>query len=126
MSLKTPFGKVRGLGSECKGSGHFIAQRVTALALVILVPLFLYQMVTSYAGGYEAAIAWIGSPLGAVGLFLLLTAGLHHMRLGLAVVIEDYIHKHGTKFALLVLNAFIAYALWAAGVYAVLKIALGG
>ena len=121
--FRTPLARARGLGAAKSGTGHFIAQRVSAIALIVLVPLFTWSLAKHGFGDYNAAIAWIGSPLGAIVTLLTLTAAFYHMRLGLQVVIEDYIHKPGTKFALLLLNTFIAAGLWLATLWAVLSVA---
>lgn len=121
--FRTPLARARGLGAAKSGTGHFIAQRVSAVALIILVPIFTWSLAKHGFGEYDAAIAWIGSPLGAIVTLLTLTAAFYHMRLGLQVVIEDYIHQPGTKIALLLLNTFVAAGLWLATLYAVLSIA---
>lgn len=113
-----------GLGSAKAGSDHFIQQRVSALALVILVPWFFVAMLTAYRAGYDQGLAFIRAPITAIGLILLLTAAFYHMRLGLQVIIEDYIQKHSTRTALLILNTFAAFVLWLTAVFAVLTIAL--
>ena len=123
-SLRTPLGKVRGLGSAKHGAGHFITQRVSAIGLLFLVPWFLISLIGATRGGYYAALAWASEPLNAVLTLLAVGAALYHMRLGMQVVIEDYIAKHGTKNVLLVLNTFICVVLFAAAAYAVLKIAI--
>lgn len=120
--FRTPLARVRGLGSAKSGTGHFIAQRVSAIALVILMPLFLLMLAKHGGSGYEAASAWVGSPFGAILTLLAMTAALYHMRLGLQVVIEDYIYKPGTKAALLILNTFVTAGLWIAVLYSVLAL----
>lgn len=124
-SMRTPLGRVRGLGSAKEGVRHWLSQRVSAVALMILVPWFLIGFVTAQGSGYDAARDWIGSPLNAILLILTLSTAFYHMRLGAQVVIEDYIGNHGTKIALLLANSFFAIALWAGSVFAVLKIAFG-
>jgi len=121
--LRTPLAKARGLGAAKSGAGHFIAQRVSAVALIVLVPIFTWSLSKHGFGDYDAAIAWIGSPLGAIVTLLTLTAAFYHMRLGLQVVIEDYIRKLAIKIALLLLNTFVAAGLWLATLYAVLSVA---
>jgi len=121
--LRTPLSRVRGLGSAKTGTGHFIAQRVSAIALALLLPVFLFQLARHGGGEYEAARAWISSPAGALVTLLTLTAAFYHMRLGLQVVIEDYIHKPGSKSALLILNTLVTAGLWIAVLYSVLTIA---
>ncbi len=123
-SLRTPLGKVRGLGSAKHGAGHFITQRVSAIGLLFLVPWFLISLIGAVRGGYDGALAWVSEPLNAVLTLLAVGTALYHMRLGMQVVVEDYIAKHGTKNVLLVLNTFICIVLFVAAAYAVLKIAI--
>lgn len=121
--FRTPLAKARGLGSAKSGVGHFIAQRVSALALVILVPLFVWAVASLPGADYASAYAFVGSPYGAILTLLTLTAALYHMRLGLQVVIEDYIHKPMSKALLLIANTLVCAGLWVAALYAVLAIA---
>lgn len=123
-SMRTPLGKVRGLGSARHGAGHFIAQRVSAVALVILLPWFLITLIGAVRGGYDGALVYLVDPFNAVLVLLAVGAALYHMRLGMQVVIEDYIAKRGMKAVLLILNTFICVVLFAAAAYAVLKIAI--
>ena len=109
--FRTPLAKARGLGSAKSGVGHFIAQRVSALALVILVPLFVWAVASLPGADYASAYAFVGSPYGAILTLLTLTAALYHMRLGLQVVIEDYIHKPMSKALLLIANTLICAGL---------------
>jgi succinate dehydrogenase / fumarate reductase membrane anchor subunit len=122
-SIRTPLGKVRGLGSAKHGAGHFITQRVSAIALVFLVPWFLISLTMAVRGGYDHALGWASDPVNAILLLLAVGAALYHMRLGMQVVIEDYIAKHSIKAVLLILNTFIAVALFAAAAYSIVKIA---
>jgi succinate dehydrogenase / fumarate reductase membrane anchor subunit len=123
-SIRTPLGKVRGLGSAKHGAGHFIAQRVSAVALLFLVPWFLYSLIGAVRRGYDGALEWIADPVNAVLILLAIGAALYHMRLGMQVVIEDYIAKNGAKTVLLILNTFICVVLFAAAAYSVLRIAV--
>ena len=124
QSIRTPLGQVRGLGSAKHGAGHFIAQRVSAIALLFLVPWFLISLIGAVRGGYDGALAFIADPFNAVLILLSVGAALYHMRLGMPVVIEDYIGKKSTKAVLLILNTFVCILLFAAAAYAVLKIAI--
>lgn len=126
QSIRTPMNKVRGLGSAKEGAGHFIKQRVTAIALIVLVPLVLFTLMSAVAGGYEGAVAYVSNPLYAVLLLLLTGTAFYHMRLGMQVVIEDYIAKHGTRAVLLMLNTFVSIALFATAAYCIVRIGLGG
>ncbi|WP_199200491.1 succinate dehydrogenase, hydrophobic membrane anchor protein [Alkalicaulis satelles] len=121
--LRTPLSRAKGLGSARTGSGHFIAQRVSAVALIVLIPAFVWMIARLPALDYDSARAMIASPLGALVTLLTLTAAFYHMRLGLQVVIEDYITKPVTRAALLIANTLIAAGLWLAALYAVLVIA---
>ncbi len=123
-TIRTPLGKVRGLGSARHGAGHFIAQRVSAIGLLFLVPWFLVSLTGAVRGGYDGALVWLADPINAVLTLLAVGASLYHMRLGMQVVIEDYIARHGTKNLLLILNTFICVALFAAAAYSVLTIAI--
>lgn len=120
--MTTSAKSVRGLGSAGAGTEHHIRQRVTALALLFLVPWFLYSIIHACKAGYEGALVWASQPVNAILLILTLCAALYHMRLGLQVVIEDYIAKSGTRQALLILNTFAVIALAVATILSVLKI----
>lgn len=122
-SIRTPLGKVRGLGAAKEGAHHFITQRVSAIALVVLVPWFLFSLISAVRGTYDDALAWIANPLNAVLILVTVGAALYHMRLGMQVVIEDYIGKTSTRAVLLIINTFIPVLLFAATAFAVMKIA---
>ncbi len=117
--------RVTGLGSAHHGVGHYIKQRVTAIALLVLIPLFLFQFLSSFTSGYNGVMAWLGSPFGAAITFLTVSAMVVHMRLGLQTVIEDYLDGPGRVVALL-LSSFFALVLWLIAVYALIKISFGG
>jgi len=125
MSLKTPLNRVRGLGSAREGVTHFWQQRVTAVALVPLSIWFLIVIVSLTQADYETAAQTLKQPIIAIPMLLLLISGFYHMKLGLQVVIEDWIDGDGMKIALLLLNTFFAYAIGLACVFSVLKIAFG-
>jgi succinate dehydrogenase / fumarate reductase membrane anchor subunit len=121
----TPAKTTRGLGASKTGTSHHIRQRVSALALIVLVPWFLFSIMSAALGGYADAVAWIGSPLNATLLVLTAGAAFYHMRLGMQAVIEDYISKTGTRAALLILNTFFAAGLFVAVVMSVLRVWAG-
>jgi succinate dehydrogenase / fumarate reductase membrane anchor subunit len=120
--MTTSAKNVRGLGSAGTGTSHHIRQRVTALALLFLVPWFMYSIIHACKAGYEGALTWAAQPVNAILLILTLSAALYHMRLGIQVVIEDYIGKSGTRQSLLILNTFAVFALAVATILSVLKI----
>jgi len=121
-NFKTPAAAARGLGSTKSGTGHHIKQRVSAIALVFLIPWFLYAVIAASRGGYEGATAWLAQPWNAILMVLTLGAAFYHMRLGMQVVIEDYIQKAGMKQGLLILNTFACVGLFAATALSVLKV----
>lgn len=126
--MSTDTRNVRGLGASRSGTGHYIQQRVTAIGLLFLVPWFIYAIVNvcqpadGATSSYDAAMVFVSQPLNAILLILTLGAGLFHMRLGMQVVIEDYITKTGSRQALLILNTFAVIALFTAVMVSVLNI----
>jgi succinate dehydrogenase / fumarate reductase membrane anchor subunit len=123
-SLRSPLGRVRGLGSAKEGVAHWWAQRVTALALVPLVLWFVIAVISLAGADYARTTAWIASPVPAILLVLLIVATFYHAVLGMQVVIEDYIHPESLRIALILLVKAAAIVLAAAAIFAVLKIAL--
>jgi len=125
MSMRTPLKNVRRLGSAKEGADHFWLQRVTAISNLVLVA-FLVWLIASLAGADYAAVKQrLASPLVALPLALLVISGCIHMRLGMQIVIEDYVHGEGGKIVLLLLNTFFAILVGAACIFAVLKLTLG-
>jgi succinate dehydrogenase / fumarate reductase membrane anchor subunit len=122
-SIRTPLGKVRGLGAAKEGVHHFIALRAASVALIFLLPWFLISLFNAVRSGYDGAIDFIADPINAVLILLTVGASLYHMQLGMQEVIEDYIGKPFTKILLLILNSFISIVLFAAAAFAVLAIA---
>lgn len=125
MSMKSPLGRVRGLGSAKEGVHHWWMQRLTALALVPLALWFVGALIGVSGTGHAEVAGWIGHPFVAVTLSLLIFATFYHAALGLQVVYEDYIHHHGVKIFADVATKFACFALGAVGIFSVLKIAFG-
>jgi len=126
MSLRSPLARARGLGSAKEGLGHWIQQRVTAVALVPLSIWFILSAISLAGSHYEQFQAWLAIPGNTALMLLLLFALFHHAQLGVQVVIEDYIHGRGAKVAALVLVKMTSTLLGVFAGVAVLRAALVG
>ena len=124
MSMKTELGKVRGLGAAHDGTRHFFRQRVTAISNVPLVIYLLYFVIAHLGTGRAAVVASIKNPFCALALCHALISICWHMKLGLQMVIEDYVHG-SAKFVCLLLNIFFAFGLCGLGIFAILKMSFG-
>ena len=125
MSLKTPLGRVLGLGSAKEGADHWWAQRVSAVALILLGSWFVISLLRLDSLTYLDAIRFIGVPMNAVLLSLLSFTLAYHSYLGVQIVIEDYVHAPGTKVVSLLLSRFAHIFVAIAAVYAILVIGIG-
>ncbi|MGB0922036.1 MAG: succinate dehydrogenase, hydrophobic membrane anchor protein [Alphaproteobacteria bacterium] len=126
MSLNTPLKDVRGLGSAKDGTAHFWHQRLTAIALVPLVTWFIISLICLSGANYDEARAFLEQPINAILMAALIGAGLFHMKLGLQVVVEDYVHGAAAKYICLILNTLGSALLAVAAFYSILTIGLGG
>ena len=125
VSYRTPRSRAAGLGAAKEGVHTWIAERVTAIALVPLSLWAVYAALRVAPLGYESTILWLQQPLNTVLAVLFAALSYYHMGMGLRVVIEDYIHRRSTLIALLLLNAFVWWGMGTATIVALLKIALG-
>ncbi len=123
--MKTPLGKVRGLGAARSGTEHFWLSRVTSLAEIPLEIAALVIVVKLVGADYNEAVAILGAPVTAVILLLWILSTTIHMRLGMQVIIEDYVHTELLKLLALMANTFFAVAMGLAGAYAILRISFG-
>ena len=126
MRKGTDLGQVRGLGAAKSGVGHWWAQRLTAIANLALMIWFIVALVTLPSLDYAAVTAWLRQPVAAVPMLLFIASVFYHFRLGVTVLIEDYLHAEGTKVLALAALNFYAIASAAAAAFAVLKLAFGG
>lgn len=126
MGNGTNLGRVRGLGSAQEGAHHWIVQRVTAVANLVLLTWLVVSLLRLPSLDHQLMATWLASPLVAVPMVLLIVSIFWHIRLGLQVLIEDYIHEHGTKFGLLLLLNFYAIGGAAFGIFAIAKVAFTG
>ena len=125
MSIRTPIGRVRGHGSARSGTRHFWHQRITALANVPLTIAFVVIIIALLGRSHALVIQTLGSPLVGILMFLFIGSVTYHMKIGMQVIIEDYVHDEKWKFAAIMANTFFAIAVAAACVYALLKISVG-
>lgn len=125
-SIRTPMSRVRGLGAAKSGTDHFWKSRVTAVANVMLTVPFVIIVMMLAKADYAGAMKIVGHPLAAILLMAFILSASIHMRLGMQVIIEDYVHSEGAKIVLLMLNTFFAVAVALASAYAILRIGFAG
>jgi succinate dehydrogenase / fumarate reductase membrane anchor subunit len=121
-SLRTPLGRVRFLGSAKSGTEHAWAMRATSAALVPLTIAFVWIVLHTVGKDYASVRDTLGRPLSAIILMLFLGTGIYHMKLGMQVIIEDYVHDEHLKTWSLLANASFCYAIGLACIYAILRI----
>jgi succinate dehydrogenase / fumarate reductase membrane anchor subunit len=123
--MKTPFARVRGLGTAHSGTEHFWMQRLTGIANLPLLTTFLVVIVSLVGASQASVIATLSNPFVAMILLAALISVLIHMRIGMQVIIEDYVHTELRKVVLLMANTFFTLAVGIAAAYAILKINFG-
>jgi succinate dehydrogenase / fumarate reductase membrane anchor subunit len=125
MSLRTPLGQVRGLGSARSGTRHFWHQRLTSVASVPLSIFFVVLVVSLIGRNHAAAVQILGSPAIAIPMLLFILAIAYHMQIGMQEIIEDYAHGEISRLVLLIANSFFAIAVGLTSAFAILKISFG-
>ena len=124
--MRSPLGRAIGLGSAKEGVDHWWAQRLTAIALVPLALWFVVGVIGLVGADLPVFAAWIGHPLPAALLILLIVAASYHGALGLQVVIEDYVGNDALRFSLLIINKLASIVLAVLGIFAIVKISFTG
>lgn len=122
--FRTPVGRARGLGSAKSGTGHFWWQRVTAIVLALLVPWLIGTLVSLVGADLIAVITTLAKPHNAILFAVFAVALFWHAKLGIQVVIEDYVHQRAVEITLLVLNTMLCTVGALASLYAIARIAV--
>jgi succinate dehydrogenase / fumarate reductase, membrane anchor subunit len=125
MSLRSPLGRVLGLGSAKDGTGHWWAQRVSAIALIPLTLWFLFSLLTLPGLDYLTVKTWLSFPMSGFLAVLLVAALTYHSYLGTIVVIEDYVHSAGMKVLSLLSLRFLYVLAGGAAIFSILRVAFG-
>lgn len=123
--MRTPLGRVRGLGSARSGTTHFWYQRLTSVAGIALTIAFLVIALMVLGGGHAAARQILGSPAVVILMLLFVINTVYHMWLGMQVIVEDYVHHEVAKMSLLMGNTFFCFAVGVVCAYALIKLSFG-
>lgn len=124
-NMRTPLRRVQGLGPAHHGTEHFWLQRVTAVANIVLLVVLIGLAIDLVGRSHATVISALSRPVNAVLVIAAMISVCVHMRIGMQVVIEDYVHSKARKIALLLLNSFFCAAIALASIWAVLKISFG-
>ena len=124
MSIRTPLAHVRGLGTAKDGTHHWWVQRVTSIILVPLVLWFVFSLIRVFDADYETFQHWLSHPINAGLMVTLLFTLFYHAKLGMQVIIEDYVQPEWVKYTVLLITQFLLFLLGAISIVAVLKVAL--
>jgi succinate dehydrogenase membrane anchor subunit len=124
-SMRTPLARVRNLGASHSGTTDFWRQRVTAVAMVLLILPVIIVVMMMLGRNHAGAAQILGSPLVAIILLLFIIASAWHMKIGMQVVIEDYVHHETLKLVAIMANNFFSFAVALASIYAILKLSSG-
>jgi len=126
MGNGTSIGRVRGLGASHHGAHHWLVQRFTAIGNLVLMTWLLVSLALLGDYGHATVTKWLAHPINATAMILLVTSLFWHARLGLQVLIEDYLHEPGTKFGAIALLNLATIGGGAFGIFSVAALAFGG
>ena len=126
MSLRSPLGRVLGLGAAKEGTHHWWSQRAGSVALTVLCVWFVVSLLLLERLDFDSVAVWMASPLNSALLIMLLIALVHHSLLGIQVVAEDWIPKKGTRMVTMLVVTAVHWIIGVVGVLSVLRVALGG
>ncbi len=125
-TMRTPRARVRALGASGHGASHWLSERVTSIALVPLGLWTVWAVLAAAPGGYDGAVDLLSNPFHAVMAVLFVAVSFQHMHVGMRVIIEDYVPRHGQRVGWLLLNAAVCGLIGALAVFSILKVALSG
>lgn len=124
-SMRTPLGRVRNLGSSHSGTSDFWRQRLTAVAMLLLMVPVIVIVMMMLGRNQVAAAQILGSPIVAILLLLFIVASVWHMKIGMQIILEDYVHNEKLKLVSIMANNFFSAAVALASAYAILKLSSG-
>jgi len=125
VSMRTPLGRVKSLGSARSGTQDFFRQRITAIAMILLIIPGIVIIMKLVGSNQATASQTLGNPAVAIIMVLFIVASCWHMRIGMQVVLEDYIHDEKLKLALIIGNHFFCWSVGLASIYAIIKLSSG-
>ncbi len=125
MDMSTPLSKVTGLGSAKEGTSHFWRQRLTAVANVPLIMFFVILVISLQGADYQTIKSTLANPFISIFMILMILSGVYHMKLGMQVIIEDYVHGEFLKVVTLIGNTFFCSVIGLAAIFAIFKISFG-
>ena len=126
MAMRTPIARVRGLGPARSGAHHWWLERLTSISTLLLFIWLIVSLLRLPALDQKGVVDWLASPLAAVPMLLLIVSVFWHLKLGLQVFVEDYVHEDGLRLFSIILVNFFAVSGAAFAIFAVLKIVFGG